>query len=166
MSTLILYSHTFYQDSKHNRALLESIRTENVLVHNLNATYPDGQIDIQREIKLLEEAKKIVAQFPLFWFSSPSLFKEWQDRVLTDIYHSDNPKMLQGKTFQIVTTAGGLEKNYDTWGDEKSSGIEKALFPIYKTFEHVGAEAKKPFVVYDIRNTPLPFDAYRQYLLG
>lgn len=167
MKTLVLYSHTYHQDSQFNKTLLQSIQdTKNVFIHNLNAVYPDAQINIKQEIKLLQESTKIIAQFPLFWFSSPSLFKEWQDKVLTEIYHSENPQMLQGKTFQIITTAGGLEKNYNSWGDEHSSGIEKALFPIHKTFEHIGAKVQKPFVIYDVRNTPLPLDAYKQCLLA
>lgn len=161
MKTLVLYSHTFYKDSKFNKTLLDSIKNlENVVIHNLNATYSNNNINIDNEVKLLKDANKIIAQFPLFWFSSPSMFKEWQDTVLTHIYHSSNPKMLDGKNFQVITTAGGIKSNYDKWDENNNSGLERALFPIYKTFEHVGAKSIKPFVIYDIRNTNLPLDDY------
>lgn len=166
MKTLILFSHTFYENSQANKTLLESIQgLENVIVHNLNATYSDGKINIQNELKLLSEATKIVAQFPFFWFSSPSLFKEWQDRVLSHIYHSENPKLLKGKTFQVITTAGGAEVKYSSWETESSGGVERALFPIYKSFEEIGAELLKPFVIYDALHTPLPLESYKQCLV-
>lgn len=160
MKTLVLYSHTFYEDSQFNKALLErASKLEGVVVRNLNAIYPESKINIQKEISLLKEAEKIIAQFPLFWFSSPSLFKEYQDRVLTHI-HTHDPKMLQGKTFRIITTAGGIQSKYDSWGDGEMSGIARALFPINKAFEYVGATSLEPFAIYDVRNTALPFDAY------
>lgn len=166
MKTLILFSHTFYENSQANKSLLESIQgLENVIVHNLNATYPDAKIDIQNELKLLSESSKIVAQFPFFWFSSPSLFKEWQDRVLSHIYHSGNPKLFKGKTFQVITTTGEAETQYKSWEIESSGGVERALFPIYKSFEEIGAELLKPFVIYDVFNNPLPLESYKQCLI-
>ncbi len=43
MQTLLIFSHTFWKDSKVNRALLESAQTlSNVKIHNLNETYKDA----------------------------------------------------------------------------------------------------------------------------
>lgn len=89
MKTLIVFAHTFWKDSKVNRALLESIKDKNNLkIHNLSTSYNDGKIDVDKELALLKEADKIIFQFPLFWFSTPSLLKEWQDRVLSAILYS------------------------------------------------------------------------------
>ena len=95
MQILLLFSHTYWADSKVNKALLESAKTlENVTIHNLNTAYPDGKINTEAEIALLQKAEKIIAQFPLFWFSTPAIMKEWQDKILTHIHHSANPKQI------------------------------------------------------------------------
>lgn len=78
MQTLLIFSHTFWKDSKVNRALLESAKTlSNVKIHNLNETYKDGVINAENEVALLKDSQKIIFQFPLFWFSTPALMKEY-----------------------------------------------------------------------------------------
>lgn len=78
MQTLLLFSHTFWDNSKVNKALLESAKSlPNLTIHNLNTAYPNGAIDVAKEVELLEKAQKIIFQFPLFWFSTPALMKEW-----------------------------------------------------------------------------------------
>lgn len=72
MKTLIIFAHTFWEDSKANRALLESIKDlKKVQIHNISEIYKDGKIDVNKELSLLKEADKIIFQFPLFWFSTP-----------------------------------------------------------------------------------------------
>ncbi len=74
MQTLLIFSHTFWKDSKVNRALLESAKTlSNVKIHNLNESYKDGVINAESEVALLKDSQKIIFQFPLFWFSTPAL---------------------------------------------------------------------------------------------
>ncbi|EOH3839264.1 TPA: NAD(P)H-dependent oxidoreductase [Campylobacter jejuni] len=109
MKTLIVFAHTFWKDSKVNRTLLESIKDiDDLKIHNLSTSYNDGKIDVDKELALLKEADKIIFQFPLFWFSTPSLLKEWQDRVLSAILYSKKG-LLKGKFFQVITTLGGVE---------------------------------------------------------
>ncbi|WP_240692751.1 MULTISPECIES: NAD(P)H-dependent oxidoreductase [Campylobacter] len=109
MKTLIVFAHTFWKDSKVNRTLLESIKDiDSLKIHNLSTSYNDGKIDVDKELALLKEADKIIFQFPLFWFSTPSLLKEWQDRVLSAILYSKKG-LLKGKFFQVITTLGGAE---------------------------------------------------------
>ena len=49
---------------------------------DLYAEYPRFDIDIDREQARLVEAGIILFQFPLFWYSTPSIIKVWQDLVL------------------------------------------------------------------------------------
>ncbi|BCG61610.1 hypothetical protein PUR_50350 [Paenibacillus sp. URB8-2] len=83
---------------------------EDVTVHDLYAEYPDKQINVEREQQLLLEHDRIVFQFPLYWYSSPSLLKEWQDVVLTYgwAYGSQGMK-LHGKEFGLAISTGGAE---------------------------------------------------------
>ena len=78
MKTLLILSHTYWQDSKANKALANTAaELDFVKLHNINEIYKDGKIDAEKEIALIKEADFIVFQFPLFWFSTPSLMKEW-----------------------------------------------------------------------------------------
>ena len=86
-NTTYFFTH-IWKKYKVNRALLESAQTlSNVKIHNLNETYKDGVINAENEVALLKYSQKIIFQFPLFWFSTPALMKEWQDRVLTHILY-------------------------------------------------------------------------------
>ncbi len=41
--------------------------------------YPDFIINVKREQELVENHDNIIFQFPLYWYSSPSLLKKWID---------------------------------------------------------------------------------------
>ena len=158
MQNLIIFAHTFWKDSKVNRALLEKLKdNKNVNIHNLSVIYPDGKINsVKSEVALLKEADNIIFQFPLFWFSMPSLLKEWQDFVLSDILHGSDNKILENKTFKIITTAGGKKSFYDTL-DFK---IEEILSPINISFKHLGLKIKEPFCIYEANKDNLPIKEY------
>ena len=158
MKNLIIFAHTFWKDSKVNRALLEELKdNKNVNIHNLSVIYPDGKINsVKSEVALLKEADNIIFQFPLFWFSMPSLLKEWQDFVLSDILHGSDNKILENKTFKIITTAGGEKSFYDTL-DFK---MDEILSPINISFKHLGLKIKEPFCIYEANKDNLPIKEY------
>ncbi|MCR2056758.1 NAD(P)H-dependent oxidoreductase [Campylobacter helveticus] len=155
MQTLLVFAHTFWENSKANRTLLDSATNlDNVKIHNLSTAYPNGNIDVEFEMKLLQQSGKIIFQFPLFWFSTPALLKEWQDRVLTAILYGDNPKMLEGKTFQIITIAGGNAKSYD---GHHGYSLETLLSPLKSAFEYSRCKVLEPYCIFsvDVKNLPL-----------
>ena len=86
----------------------------------------------------------------------PSLLKEWQDFVLSDILYGSEPKILENKTFKIITTAGGKKSFYDTL-DFK---IEEILSPINISFKHLGLKIKEPFCIYEANKDNLPIKEY------
>ena len=146
MQVLLIFSHTFWEDSKVNRALLgEAEKLEQVKIHNLNTTYKDGGIDVSQEVALLREAEKIVFQFPLFWFSTPSLMKEWQDRVLSYILYGSEPKLLANKQFQVITTIGGAKSSYD---GHHGYSMNTLLSPIYHSFAYMECDNLAPHCIY------------------
>lgn len=158
MQTLIIFAHTFWQDSRVNKALLESAKNANgVKIHNLTTSYPHGNIDIEAEIALIKNADKIIFEFPLFWFSTPAIMKEWQDRVLTNILYGSNPKLLQGKTFQIIATIGGAKSSYD---GHHGYSIETLLSPINYAFEYSGCKVEKPYCIFGANASNLPTQEY------
>ncbi len=158
MQTLLIFAHTFWEDSKANKALLEAAKSlDNLTIHNLSTTYKDNNINVESEITLLQKADKIIFQFPLFWFSTPSLMKEWEDRVLTAILYSSNPKLLQDKTFSIITTAHGEESSYD---GHHGYGINTLLSPINHTFAYLGAKIEEAFCIFSANADNLPLSEY------
>ena len=170
MQTLILFAHTFWQDSKANKALLESLKdSQEIKVHNLSTTYKhSSEIALDSELALLEKAQNIIFQFPLFWYSTPGMLKDWQDIVLTPIFYKES-KMLQGKTFGLVITAGGTEESYD---GHHGATIKELLLPLYHSFTHLGLKTKEPFCIFDVDYTEnksdvtkLPFEEYKRYVL-
>lgn len=67
MQTLLLFSHTYWEQSKVNKALLESAKTlSNISIHNLNTTYPNGDIHLQSELELLKKLTGLCVNFHCF----------------------------------------------------------------------------------------------------
>ncbi|WP_295162662.1 NAD(P)H-dependent oxidoreductase [uncultured Brachyspira sp.] len=162
MKILVVFSHTYWNDSEVNRKLIESVKDfDNVKIHNLNEIYKDGKItkeNIKEEIELLKEADKIIFQFPLFWFSTPSLLKEWEDCVLGYLYHSSEKKCLENKTFQIITTAGGEKSLYDSLEYDMNA----FLSPITLSFKDFGLKVEKTYCIYGASLDKLDIGEYQK----
>lgn len=127
---LILYAHPAKTKSKINRTLMESVEyLKNVTVHDLYSTYPDFMIDVKTEQKLCEEHDIIIFQFPFYWYSSPSILKEWQDLVLEHSWaYGSKGNALKGKHFMISTTAGSDDQSYSPQGSNKCT-FDELLSP-------------------------------------
>ena len=160
MKTLLLFAHSYFKDSVVNKALIEEANTlDSVCVQNLSLLYPDYHIDTKAQINLVREAKSIIWQFPLFWYSVPALLKHWQDEVLTPIYREP---IFADKRFGVVTTMGGSKKDYEG----SNASIKELLKPIYYGFERRAMSIKPPFCIYAEDFNALPFEEYKKYLLG
>ena len=101
-----------------NTALRQAVENlEGVTFHDLYASYPDFLIDVPREQKLCEEHDIIVFQHPFYWYSTPSIVKEWFDLVLEHAwaYGSTGDALADKITFQALTAGGDLT-NYNANG--------------------------------------------------
>lgn len=120
MRTLLIISHPSIADSHTQRFLWESLPEEGVSWHHLEKEYPSNQIDIQKEQTLLLEHDRILFQFPLYWYSSPPLLKQWQDEVLTEGFaYGKTGNLLTGKEFGLIVTTGVHERAYQAGREEK-----------------------------------------------
>ena len=80
---LIYYAHPGNRYSHVNKVMASRARgIAGISFVDLYADYPRHNIDIDVEQKRLLDHDVILFQFPLFWYSTPSLIKEWQDLVL------------------------------------------------------------------------------------
>lgn len=149
MKTLIILAHPDIKKSNINKALCESIKNmPDITLHNLYETYPDAKINASKEMELLKSHDKIVFQFPLYWFSSPSILKEWEDVVFSSILYSNEPKLLSGKTFQIVTSVGSPKEKYTADGRNQKN-IEEIFTPITLSAIYLGMKTQEAFCVYN-----------------
>ncbi len=115
---LILFGHPAFRRSTINAALRKSVEDlKGITFHDLYARYPDFLIDVSHEQRLCESHDIIVFQHPFYWYSTPSLIKEWFDLVLEHAWaYGASGTALAGKiTFQALT-AGGDFSNYQPDG--------------------------------------------------
>ncbi len=146
---LILFAHPALQKSRVNRVLIEGLRgLPGVTFHDLYEEYPDFDIDVEREQRLLLDHEVIVFQHPFFWYSTPAILKEWQDLVLQHGWaYGSEGKALRGKTFLSAITTGGREVAYQREGHNRFT-ITELLAPIEQTARLCEMEVLPPFVAH------------------
>jgi glutathione-regulated potassium-efflux system ancillary protein KefF len=119
---LVLYAHPAPHRSPVNRRLAETAQaTPGVVLHDLYDTYPDFDIDAERERALAREASVLVFLHPIRWYGMPSLLKEWLDVVLVPGWaygkrDGERTGELQGKGYWLVATTGSGEDAYQPGG--------------------------------------------------
>ena len=111
---LLYYAHPGQRYSKANLSLGNRAKAvEGITVVDLYETYPRFDIDVEKEQQRLLEHDVLLMQFPLFWYSTPSLMKEWIDLVLQHGFaFGDGGDALRGKTMMLAITAAGTEEAY------------------------------------------------------
>ncbi|MFN0303802.1 MAG: glutathione-regulated potassium-efflux system oxidoreductase KefF [Burkholderiales bacterium] len=114
----LLYAHPHPARSRANRVLLDAARTvPGITVRSLYDTYPDFDIDVAAERRLLADTKLIVWQHPLMWYSAPALMKLWFDSVLAHGWaYGEGGTALAGKSCLWVTTTGAPPDDYSPAG--------------------------------------------------
>jgi len=115
---LINFAHPARSRSIINNALRESVEgLEGVTFNDLYASYPDFLIDVDREQRLCEQHDVIIFQHPFYWYSTPSIIKEWLDLVLQHGWaYGSQAHGLEGKFFLQAITAGGDDSTYQREG--------------------------------------------------
>ncbi|MBX9851836.1 MAG: NAD(P)H-dependent oxidoreductase [Cytophagaceae bacterium] len=109
---LILFAHPRLEKSRSNTELLKQIPLqENITFHDLYETYPDFNIDIEREKALLVSHEIIIWQHPFYWYSCPPLLKQWIDMVLEFgwAYGPGGIHLKDKVIFNCITTGGARE---------------------------------------------------------
>jgi glutathione-regulated potassium-efflux system ancillary protein KefG len=146
---LILFAHPAFERSRVNRSLVEAVRPiAGVTFHDLYQLYPDLDIDVPREQELLAGHQVVVMQHPFYWYSTPSIVKEWLDLVLEHGWaYGHQGSALHGKTLLTVLTAGGGEASYGRDGDNYYT-IREFLVPMERMAVLCGMTYLAPFVVY------------------
>lgn len=115
---LVYYAHPGHRFSNVNRAMYNLARdVSRITLVDLYAEYPRFNINIEREQQRLLDHDVVVFQYPMFWYSTPSLIKEWLDLVLEHgfAYGAGGDK-LAGKRLLLAVSAAGPEDAYAAEG--------------------------------------------------
>ncbi len=150
MARLIVYHvHPGQRFSRANAAMTKAASgLEDITFVDLYADYPRHDIDVEKEQARLLDHDVILFQFPLYWYSTPSLLKEWQDLVLQHgfAYGHEGDKLV-GKTLMLAITAGGSDDAYTANGYQHYP-IRAFLTPLEQTARLCRMAFSTPYVLY------------------
>jgi glutathione-regulated potassium-efflux system ancillary protein KefG len=148
--TLVILAHPAMETSRLNKALIEAIKDEaHVSVHDIYAHYGSAkEIDVQKEQALLLAHERLVFQFPLYWFSTPGLLKDWQDKVLEyGFAYGGEGSKLANKEFKLAITIGAPGYAYQA-GSYMQASLSELLKPLQTTALFTQMVYTQPFTVY------------------
>ena len=116
---VIISGHTDLKESFANKTILEEMTRllPQADYAYLDSLYPDFQIDVPTEQERLLKADIIVFQFPLFWYSAPSLLNRWIEQTFVHGFsHGSTGDKLRGKKLLLSFTSGAPEEMYQYGG--------------------------------------------------
>jgi glutathione-regulated potassium-efflux system ancillary protein KefG len=147
---LLVLAHPALHRSRANAALLEAARARpDITLHDLYQEYADFLIDVEAEQQRLLDHRLIILQFPMYWYSTPALLKEWLDMVwLHGFAYGRDGTSLRGKTMLAAITAGGDRDAYSPGGVNRFSMTE-FLRPLEATAHLCGLTWAAPFILHD-----------------
>lgn len=121
---------------------------ERITLVDLYADYPRHDIDVAREQQRLRDHDVILFQFPLYWYATPSLLKEWQDLVLQHGFaYGQGGHALEGKTLMLAITTGGSPEAYAPDGYQHYP-LRDFLRPLEQTARLCGMSFPAPYVLH------------------
>ena len=146
---IVYYAHPGQKFSRANRRMAKVARgLDGITFVDIYAEYPRHDIDVEKEQARLLAHDVIVFQFPLYWYSTPSLVKEWQDLVLQHGFaYGHGGDKLAGKTFWVATTAGGSHDAYAPNGYQHYP-LRTFLTPLEQTARLCQMDFPPPYVLY------------------
>ncbi len=149
MKLLALVSHPNLSESRVNKAWAEALaKFPNVTVRDLTAEYPNMDIDVLLEQELLLEHDRIAFLFPLYWYSSPAILKQWEDLVLQPGFaYGIGGDKLEGKEFVVCTSIGSNREGYRA-GNYNNYTIDELLRPFQQSVNYIGGRYMPPYAFY------------------
>jgi len=152
--TLVIMAHSNPNDSTVNKKIKETLEDEeNIIYKDIKSLYKNFDFDIEKEQNDLVNVDKVVFQFPLYWFTAPSILKQWTDDVFTNGFaftYDENGTWqtlkLQDKKFQMLVTIGASEEEYQQMGVK----VKECLTSYSTTAYSLGMKELDPYYIYGI----------------
>ena len=96
----------------------------------------------------------VLFQFPVFWYSTPSILKEWQDLVLEHGFaYGSGGERLSGKRLMLAVTGAGPEEAY-THNGYQHYPLRTFLTPLEQTARLCKMRFPAPYVLYGSLKAP------------
>ena len=152
---IVYYAHPGHKYSHVNRHMARAAAgVEGLTYVDLYQDYPRFDIDVNVEQQRLLDHDVIVLQFPVFWYSTPSIVKEWQDLVLEHgfAYGAGGDK-LQGKYLMLALTCAGPQEAY-THDGYQHYPLRTFLTPLEQTARLCKMRVCAPYVLYGSLDAP------------
>lgn len=150
MNTLVLTAHPDLSTSTANRKWFEALSgVEGVITRDLTSIAEAAmRFNPSIEQAFLEQADRIVMQFPFYWYSSPPILKAWIDQVLLfGFAYGQGGDKLQGKELILAITTGGPAESFQA-GSFNRFSMDEFLTPFEQTASMVGMNYLPPFVLH------------------
>lgn len=153
---LVLYAHPAQQHSRINSDLAHAVGAiDTVTFVDLYARYPRFKIDVNVEQQRLLDHDAIVLQFPIYWYSTPSLLKEWLDLVLEyGFAYGPGGDKLAGKWLLLAVTTGGEQQAYSERGQNRFE-LRTLLSPLEQTAHLCQLRFLPPLALFAAHSAPL-----------
>jgi len=150
---LVLFAHPAQRGSEVNVPMVKVAGwISGVTVVDLYADYPALDIDIEAEQDRLRAHDVIVFAFPMYWYSTPAILKEWQDQVLEyGFAYGSEGNALRGKVFFAAATTGGPEEAYTAEGYNHFS-VRQLFAPLEQMASLCGMTYLPPFILHRARS--------------
>lgn len=164
LKILVLFAHPALDKSRVHARLIRNLPSiPGVRLHDLYEAYPDFDINVRKEQRLLLDHDIIIWQHPFYWYSAPAIIKQWQDLVLEHkwAYGSGGDKLKGKKIFNAIS-AGGSFDAYTSSGRNRCT-VRTLLGPFEQTAFLCQMEYLPPFVVHGThRLTDFEIEEYGQ----
>lgn len=146
MKTVVLLFHPHRERSRVNAALAQAAADAGVEVRDEYALYPDFRIDVAAEQAAVAEADRIVWLFPMYWYSSPALLKQWEDDVLAYGWaYGSTGTALARKELMIAVSPGADASKYTREG-AYTYLVPELLRPFQATSNLISTTFVEPFI--------------------
>jgi putative NADPH-quinone reductase len=154
-SLIVYYAHPGHPYSQSNQPMAcAASALDGISFVDLYRDYPRFDIDADIEQQRLLDHDVILFQFPMFWYSTPSIIKEWQDLVLEHGFaYGTGGDKLKGKTMMLAITAAGPAEAYSAGGYQHYP-IRDFLRPLEQTARLCEMRFAAPYVLYASLRAP------------
>ena len=141
---LVVSGHPRLNQSLANKTILETLKDKGADFTLLRLDEEGFAPQVEKDQALLKDADIIVFQFPIFWYSYPSLMKHWVEEVFAHGFaYGTGGTALKGKKFQISFTTGSPASAYRT-GGPNGHPMEDFLYNFQQIAALCGMEYEEP----------------------
>jgi glutathione-regulated potassium-efflux system ancillary protein KefG len=145
--TLLIFADPALERGRVSASMADAVRDlPGLTVHDLYEVYPDFSIDVPAEHRLMYDHDLIVLHFPLYWFSIPSLLKEWMDLSWSRGFAFGDGAKLKGRTLMCAVSTGANRDAYENGVYRFPLG--EFLRPLQEAAGYCGLDWAEPFVLH------------------